>query len=202
MGRSRFGVAAAACAAMALCSTGLAQEHNGQGGGMEMEQAMEAWAPYAEPGRHHALLEPMVGEWHAHGRFWMSPNAPAMEAEGTMTNKWILGGRWLEGHYRGEFMGTPFEGISTTGFDKQKKVYLGTWRDTMLTGMLTSQGMVDDTGKVFTFYGEHFDPMQQRVVQVKDVIKVVNNDKHVMTSYHQQLDGGMMKVMEITYTRK
>ena len=38
------------------------------------EQAMmEAFMKHATPGPHHKALEPFVGDWTYHARFWMAP---------------------------------------------------------------------------------------------------------------------------------
>jgi len=177
------------------------QDHAHQGMS-EMQEAMAEWAKYAQPGEHHELLEPLVGTWDAKVSMWMSPEAPPNVSSGTMTNEWMLGGRFLKEEFESEFMGQQFKGFGLFGYDRIKEKYVGLWCDTMMTSMLSSAGEVDETGKVFTMRSVHFDPAQQRKVRTKDVVRVINNDKHMMTMHHETPDGEWMKVMEIVYTRK
>lgn len=177
--------------------------HRHQDQGMsEMQEAMAEWAKYAKPGEHHELLEPLVGTWDAKVTMWMSPDAPPNVSHGTMKNEWILGGRFLKEEFESEFMGQKFRGFGMFGYDRIKEQYIGTWCDTMMTGMLVNHGHVDDNGKVITMRGEHFDPAQQRKVPTKDVVRIISDDKHTMTMHHQAPDGEWRKVMKIEYTRK
>ena len=73
---------------------------------------------------------------------WMAPGADPMVMDGTSENRWVMGGRYLEQRFNGNFMGMPFEGIGYTGYDNVKKQYWGTWMDNMSTGMMTVHRLV------------------------------------------------------------
>jgi hypothetical protein len=41
----------------------------------------------------------------------------------------VLGGRFVEQRYAGNFMGQPFSGLGYTGYDNYRKKYIGSWMD-------------------------------------------------------------------------
>ena len=71
----------------------------------------------------------MVGSWRVESTGWMAPGAPPQKGTGTSEHAWVLGGRYLQQVFHGEYQGQPFEGISYTAFDNFKKKYVGTWID-------------------------------------------------------------------------
>jgi len=162
---------------------------------------MEAWAKVATPGEAHKWLEPVVGTWDAKITIWMAPGAPPQESTGTSENKWVLGGRFVEQRYEGNFMGQPFSGVGYTGYDNYKKKYIGTWMDTMGTMMMISQG--DAAGKTLTMTSTMDDIMTGKTATVKSEIKIVAPDHHVMEMWGPDpKTGAPFKTMEIHYTRK
>jgi hypothetical protein len=162
----------------------------------------EAYLKSTQPGPEHKCLEPLVGSWTFTSKFWMEPGKPPMESKGTSEHKFVMGGRYLEDVVHGDYFGLPFEGRGLTGYDKIQGKYVGTWIDNMGTGISTSVGSADASGKVLTFEREEFDPMTHKKGKSKDVVRILSDDKHIMEMYKPGPDGKEMKVMELTYTRK
>lgn len=162
---------------------------------------MEAWAKSMTPGAAHKALDGMTGTWDTKVKSWMSPGAPPMESSGVSENKWILGGRWIEQRFTGEFMGMPFEGIGYTGYDNVQKKYVGTWMDNMSTGAMISTGTAADA-KTWNFTATMFDPMTGKAAAIEEKITVVDKDHHIMEMWGPGPDGKMYKNMELHYTRK
>ena len=166
-----------------------------------MEEMMKKMAEMAAPGPSHKALEPMVGEWNVEARFWMGGPEPT-ESKGTATKRWILGGRFLQEDFKGEFMAMPFQGLGLTGYDKMKQKYVGVWIDSMGTAMSTSEGTADAQGKVLTMSGTMDDPMSgEKNKPVKYIMRIAGPDKHVMEMHDLSL-GEKSKMGEITYMRK
>ena len=166
-----------------------------------MEEMMKKMAEMAAPGPAHKSLEPLVGEWNVQARFWMGGPEPT-ESKGTATKRWILGGRFLQEDFKGEFMAMPFQGLGLTGYDKMKQKYVGVWIDSMGTAMATSEGSADVEGKVLTMSGTMDDPMTgEKNKPIKYVMRIAGQDKHVMEMHDLSL-GEKSKMGEITYTRK
>ena len=111
---------------------------------------MEAWQKFATPAEAHKALQGMVGTWDAEVTSWMEPGQPPVKSKGTSENRMALGGRWVESRFTSEMMGQPFEGIGYTGYDNQKKKYMGTWMDNMSTAVMVTEGTMDAAGKVMT----------------------------------------------------
>lgn len=168
----------------------------------EEKAAMELMAKAATPGDAHKLLNDIAGTWNTKVTSWMNPGAPPSVSEGTSENKWILGGRYLEQRFKGNFMGTPFEGLGYTGYDNVTKKYWGTWMDNFSTGVMTSTGSTPDNGKTWSFTGTSSDPMTGKETEVQEKIIVTDHDHHTFEMWGAGPDGKPMKMMEITYTRK
>jgi predicted protein tyrosine phosphatase len=74
--------------------------------------------------------------------------------------------------------------------------------DDMGTGIFSSEGTSDASGKVFTLNGKMDDPMTgEKAKSMRLVTRIVNPDKRVFEMHDVAL-GDKSKVMEITYTRK
>jgi hypothetical protein len=167
----------------------------------EQKAAMEAMMKAGAPGEEHKKLSNLTGKWNAKVTMWMDPAAPPQVSRGTSTNKWILGGRWVQQTFSGKFMGRPFSGIGYTGYDNIKKQYVSTWMDDMSTAVMVSMGSASDD-KTYEFSSTVDDPMTGKPAEVKVKTTVVDDDHHVMEMWGPAPDGKMYKMMEITYSRK
>src|ERR1700682_562750 len=85
---------------------------------------MEAMVKAGTPGDQHKKLEHFVGTWDAKVKMWNKPGDPPTDAAGTSDSKSVLGGRFVEEHFEGTFMGQPFSGMGITGYDNVKKKYV------------------------------------------------------------------------------
>jgi len=168
----------------------------------EEKAQMDAMMKASTPGDAHKKLSAMVGTWDAVVKMYpMQPGAPVQQSTATSESKWVLGGRWVQEMVTGSFMGMPFNGIGYTGYDNVRKQYTGTWMDNMSTSTMISTGnMTGD--KTYEFTSSMDDPMSGKPMTVKTKMTVVDDDHHVMEMWGPTPDGKMMKMMEITYTRK
>jgi hypothetical protein len=169
---------------------------------MDEKAMMEMWAKLGAPGEAHKALEPMVGTWDTKVTSWMQPGSPPMTSSGVSENRWTMGNRFIEQRFNGSFMDQPFEGLGYTGYDNIKKKYVGTWMDSMGTSIMYTTGTADPSGKSMTFTGTMEDPMTGKPMTVKNVLKVVDNDKHNFEMWGPGPNGKTYKMMEIEYTRK
>jgi len=162
---------------------------------------MAQYEAMSQPGPEHKLLQPFVGEWDVKARFWMEPQGEAMESTGKAKTEWILDGRYQRQNYTGQFMGKEFKGEGLMGYNKVTGEYFSTWIDSMSTGMGLGHGSVSADGKTFTFSTEYDDPMTEGKMNTREVLKVLNNNEFVVTSYMRTDDGGEFKHMELRYSR-
>jgi hypothetical protein len=168
----------------------------------EEKAAMQAMQKAGSPNENHKMLDSMAGNWNAKVTMWMSPEAPPSVTKGTATNRWIMGGRYLEQKFSGNFMNMPFNGLGYTGYDNVKKQYWGSWMDNMSTGTMMVTGGTDDNGKNWKFTGTMADPMTGKDTPVEERVTVKNKNEHVWEMWSPAPDGKMFKGMEIVYTRK
>jgi hypothetical protein len=163
---------------------------------------MEAWEKAGTPGDAQKKLDVFVGNWDVKVKTWMMPDAPPAESTGVAENRWILGGRYLEQKFQSSFMNQPFSGIGYTAYDNVKKHYVGTWMDSMSTGIMFTAGVADDTGKIMKFTGTMDDPMSGQSMRLEEKIVVMDRDNHMMEMWTPAPTGQMYKSMEIHYKRR
>jgi len=168
----------------------------------KMEEMMKKCEEAGTPGAAHKALEALVGNWQTEAKCWMPGSDTPNVSKGNEKSDWILGGRYVQGEFKGEFMGKPFHGIGTTGYDNVKQKYTSVWVDDMSTAMFVSEGTADSSGKVFTFEGSASCPMTgEKEKAMKHIIRIISKDKHIFEMHDPSL-GEKSKTMEIVYTRK
>ncbi len=165
-----------------------------------MDEMMAAYMKYATPTAEHELLKGMAGTWKTVTKAWTGPGDPQV-SEGTAVKSMVLGGRFLREEFDGTFMEGPFQGMGLTGYDTMKKEYVGTWVDTMGTGIARSTGKYDPAARQLNITATYTDPMTMKDRTWRMVNKFVDSNKHVFQMF-DQMDGKEVMTMEITYTRK
>ena len=94
-------------------------------------------------------------------------------------------------------------GDGITGYDNFKQKYISSFIENMSTGMYTSEGTADQSGKVLTFHGKMDEPITgERDKLVRFVARIISKDKHVFEIYDLVGRPDEFKAVEITYTRK
>jgi hypothetical protein len=161
---------------------------------------MAAYEKASEPTEQHKLLERHAGKWTLSLKSWMDPKQPPVESKGTAEGKVILGGRFVQSTITSDFMGKPFSGVGVTGYDKAKKKFVGTWIDSMSTGIMRSEGTADAAGKVITTQAVSTDPLSGKDSRMRIVGKWESDDK-LVEEFYEKRGGKEMKTMEITYSR-
>ncbi len=159
----------------------------------EMEACMKA----GEPGEMHIWLARGVGTWDAVVKMTM-PGEPSSESVGTMKIEMVLGGRYQQGHFKGDMMGRPFEGIATTGYNNITKMFEGSWMDSMSTAIMTTKGSKE--GDKLVLKGEMMDPVKNKPIKERQVFSYPAPDKMLAEFYHE-IDGKDVQVMTINYTK-
>lgn len=167
----------------------------------QTQAMMEAYQRVATPGEPHKRMADMAGSFDAATRMWMQPGATPTEGKGKSENKLIWEGRFLQQEYKGEMMGKPFTGMGMTGYDNAKKKYVGSWADSMGTGLMYSEGAMDAAGKVLTMTTDLVDPMTGKKTRQRSVTRVESADRHVFEMYERDKSGKEWKSLEIVYTR-
>ena len=186
--------------AAAAPANGAGSKKKAGGKAADMQAMMVAWKNAGTPGQPHQILKPMVGKWKLSIKMWMDPTQPPTEATGTAESKLVLGDRFVQTSVSSSFMGEPFNGIATTGYDNVKKKYVGTWVDSMTTAIMRSEGSASADGKVLTMQAVCSDPMTGKEKKTRMVTKIESDDKMVDEAFEKR-GGKEVKTMEIVYTR-
>src|SRR6185503_17588298 len=117
-------LSAAALAAVCVLTAAALQDLPKAGGKEAPPQEM----PEVKPGPEHAFLAKDAGTWDA----TITDKNTGVVSKGTEVRR-MVGGLWLIGDFTSEMNGQPFVGHGITGFDQDKKKYVGAWVDSMLS---------------------------------------------------------------------
>lgn len=157
--------------------------------------------PMPKPGPEHKVLEMDAGAWEATVETFMAPGAPPMVSKGVEVNTIGCGGLCLISDFKGDFGGMPFHGHGTYTWDPGKKKYVGTWTDSMSTGIALSEGTYDAAAKKATSSMEGPDA-SGKVTKSKSVVEYKGANTRVMSMATVGPDGKETPMMKISYTRK
>jgi len=189
---------------LALIAAGALSAQDKPEGGMGMSpEQMEAMTKATSPGEMHKVLAKLAGDWTFTNTMWMAPGQPPTESTGTMHAETVLGGRYVQSVWKGEFMGQSFEGHGTDGFDNLTQQYVSSWIDNMGTGILYSTGTCEAGGTKCTTTGSGSDPMTGGTSTMKSVLIWVDDNTFKNEMYTKDPASGQdVKMMEIVAKRK
>ena len=180
-----------------MATSGICLQLNAQ-----TQEELKRWTDYMTPAEFHKEMAKWDGEWTEVVQMWMAPGAPPQTMQASCVNKMVMGGRYQEGKHTGNFMGMPFEGISMTGYDNARKVLVSSWVDNMSTGMMYMEGSWNEATKSAEFKGKSTDPMTGKSLNIRQVMKIVDDNTQIIEQYNTGADGKEFKSMEIKLTRK
>ena len=120
------------------------------------------------PGPYQKLMEPFVGRWKAVGRVWGAPAADPVIVEGTASNNFIFGGRYLKMEFMGEIVGQSLTGMVFMGFDNIRKEFTSVRFDTLSSGFLALAGTISADGKTFVLRGTYKDPVTGKIREQRE----------------------------------
>jgi len=156
--------------------------------------------PAPKPGPEHEHLKKEAGRWDAVVELFEGPGSAPQSSKGVETNTLMTGGLWLITDFKGEMAGQPFEGHGVTGYDAAKKKYVGTWVDSMSSGISTVESTYDSGNKTQTGWMEGPDP-SGKTMKMKTVTEWKDDNNRVLTFHMQGPDGKEIMAMRITYKR-
>lgn len=164
-------------------------------------QAGGQMPPMPKPGPEHEILKMDVGTWDAVVEVTPAPGAPVMRSTGVETNTMGCGGLCLITDFKGEMMGAPFLGHGVATWDPAKKKYVGTWTDSMSTGLMIGESTYDAASKKWSGTMEGPD-MTGKVMKSRSTVEWRGASTRVFTMYGPGPDGKEMEGMKITYTKR
>ena len=163
--------------------------------------AVPAAMPMPKPGPEHQLLADEAGTWDAKVEIFMAPGAAPMVSSGVEVNTLGCGGLCLITDFKGEMgPGATFHGHGTAVWDPAKKKYVGTWTDSMSSGISIGESTYDAAKKVSTGWMEGADHTG-KMVKHKSTVEY-KGDQRVFSMFSVAPDGKETLGMRITYTRR
>ena len=154
------------------------------------------------PGPEHKIISKFIGTWIVKQHFRMTPDQPFMESQGTDISRSGPGGLWLVSDYTAEFGGQKFEGHGTLGYDSIKKKYVGTWIDSMGTGLNVYEGTYDEKASAINYTHRTTDPESGKEVTYRSKIVIADDDHYAMSMFMKAPDGTEFESLRLEYTRK
>ena len=169
----------------------------------EQKAMMDKMMKAATPGAQHAMLAKMAGEWSCTVKYQMDPAQPWQESQSTATITPLMDGRYIQETDSGQMNGMPFTGMGLDGFDNVSGKFVSTWIDNMGTGIMTSVGTPDASGKVITWIGTMNDPVTGKPTKERSVTTVIDDNHHTFEMFGTPPGGKKeVKMMSIDYVRK
>jgi hypothetical protein len=165
----------------------------------EMSEQDAAWMAAGAPGEAHEFLKKMLGSWEVKLRFTPAPGAEPMTGRGQARRGMVLGDRFIQTTFKGEFMGDSFIGMGFDGYDNLKKKYVTVWMDNTSTMIFHTEGDLDESGKVLTSYGEYVDALSGKTKKTKTELTIHSLSMQSYVSYDMNEEGEWVKTMEVIY---
>jgi len=154
-----------------------------------------------QPGPEHQILAMSAGTWDATVEMAV-PGAPPISSKGVQVDTVGCGGLCLVTEFKTELMpGMMFEGHGLTAWDAAKKKYVGSWTDSMSSGIALSEATWDPATKTLTAWMEGPD-MTGKITKTKSVEEHADADHRTMTMYMPGPDGKDLQGMKVSYTRR
>ncbi len=167
----------------------------------EQQAEMEAYMKAGALGPQHELMAKQVGTYDVAIKSWMDPAAPPMESQGKAIRTLHMGGRVLHEEFDGDMMGTPFTGLSRSGYDNVSGKWWSTWTDSMSTGIMVAEGECDEDDNC-TYVGTYNDPVKGGPVSNRYEANWTSPNEQHFAMYGTGPDGNEVKMMEMVYTRR
>lgn len=156
-----------------------------------------AQAP-AQPTQEHAELIKGVGEWEG----MLTMFVPGMPEEPTPCSESVsaIGELWTTSKFTCDLMGAPFVGASSMGYDTERKLYVGTWIDSMTTRLTVMEGRMDPAKKAMVMTYEAPDMMTGKLTPHRIETSFQSPDTYTSTFFMGAGEG--TKHMVIAMKRK
>ncbi|MHC5004893.1 MAG: DUF1579 family protein [Planctomycetota bacterium] len=201
-------VALVAAAAFALGRAGV-PDAGGQAsaaqeppGDAAVSKEMRAVMKMARPGRHHRVLDRLVGKWTGEFSLRSAPDAEPVTFRGTVTRRWVLGRRFIEERVEAESPMGPFRGVGYLGYNNFDQQYETVWMETGSTAIKVDKGTLHGDQMLMHMRSEHRDPVTGRVVYSWGKMDFSDADRHLYHANVTSPDGTTYRSMEGVLVRQ
>ncbi|MEK7468032.1 MAG: DUF1579 family protein [Planctomycetota bacterium] len=154
-----------------------------------------------KPADAHAKLKKLEGTWEVTAKYSMMAGAEPMKGKGTIENKFVLSGVYLQSVGSTEIGGKKSESMATFGYNLYLKKYFFIFFIAETGGFVVTEGQFDKEGKVLTLEGAEELPDGQEM-KAKAVFRFTDDDEYTMEFWFPGEDGKQFLAAEYTNTRK
>lgn len=152
-----------------------------------------------QPTKEHEWLSRLEGEWTIKGHC-SDPSGAKKPVEGTEKVE-LLGGFWSVGRVESKTGDQELSGVYTLGYDARSGEYISTWVDSVSGELYSARGSMDPSNRILTLQGEGYCPVQKKVIKFKDVIEIEDEEHRTYTAHHE-VNGQMVPMLHLRYTKK
>jgi len=153
------------------------------------------------PGAEHEALAARAGSWTVAGQMWMEPGMDPMPMNASAKFDVILGGRYTTEEFKSDFMGMPFEGRLTMGYDKVTNRYWSLWCDSASTGYWLAHGTETTPGNI-ELHGTAQDILTPNGRPMRMTMTANADGTHTMRMYDTRAGVDEYMSMELVYSRE
>jgi hypothetical protein len=151
-----------------------------------------------QPTAEHAQLAEHAGKWSVACQFFMEPGKPPMETAATETVE-MVGQFWTISKYESDFMGMPFVGRATMGYEPNAQRWVSTWIDSCSPVLFSLTGQ--KKGDTIEMRGEAFSCMTSSVLMHRTTEKRISKNERIFEMFCTMPDGTEVKMMSNHYRR-
>lgn len=153
------------------------------------------------PVKEHQWLKKLVGAWDADVEMFMQPGCPPEKIRGTERVR-AIGDFWISTENIGSFMGKPFTGCLTLGYDPEARKFVGTWIDSMTSRLWLYEGELDASGKTLTLNTEGPSPESPgKLAKFTETITLKSRNHKSFSSSMRAKSGKRVTMMTVDYRR-
>jgi len=194
--------------ALLLISTAISAE---EGKNPTSALPMPAYAERGLPGPGHKLLEPLIGTWRVEKELYVAggtPEKPLTSREITSHREWLADGRFVRDETQGRIAGSRYWRLGLLGYSTMDQCYEWVTIDALNANMMIYRGAPGSgphqpitVAGTFTDQGIISEDTTGKSVKQRVVIRIENNDRHVIELYFQPPGGDELLADRSVYTR-
>jgi hypothetical protein len=128
------------------------------------------------PGKEHDILSKFEGKWKQN--ILLKHTTEEITGTGTIENRMIYSGRFLEMDAVYNFSGYPMEGKIIIGFNRHTSKYFLFGIDNYDTKPIYITGEYNNKTQELSFTGSEFDPKTKKNINFKIVLKIERENKY------------------------
>jgi hypothetical protein len=154
------------------------------------------------PGPDHRRFDPLVGTFRAKISLWHEGATEPQVSEGTSTNAWVAGGRFLACELRAHFDGQPIERRSTFGYDRARGEFVEMCVDSTTTQMPeVARGQAGASPDEIVFTRSVDDTLRGRVVHLREVLRIESWNRHRFEVWSDSSGSAPRCLLELSFER-